>query len=214
MESNIISGLVIIGTSLISGLLGSVLTLWWQDKNRIKNKKMQIFETLMAYRYMVFSQESVNAMNSIDVVFYKDEKVRQAYKDFINETEKKPEANPNIGDKYLKLLEEIAKVLDYENIHWDDIKRSYYPNGLADKIQEETMLRKMQIESVAANIAIKQNSQNTSTDNQFTERMVLGLLPELLKNPESLKLLMEFGNKNGSQSNVQPQIDKKHSKKR
>ena len=214
MESNLTSGLVIIGTSLISGLLASVLTLWWQDKSRIKNKKMQIFETLMAGRYMVFSQESVNAMNSIDVIFYKDEKVRQAYKDFINETEKKPETNPNIGDKYLKLLEEMAKVLGYENIHWDDIKRSYYPNGLADKTREETMLRKMLIESATANISIKQDSQNTPSDNQFTERMVMGLLPELLKNPESLKLLMEFGNKKGSQSNVQPQIDKKRSKKR
>ena len=211
MEKNLV---LIIISALISGLLATVLTLWWQDKNRIKNKKLQIFETLMAYRYMVFSQESVNAMNSIDVIFYKDEKVRQAYKNFINETEKKPDSNPNIEDKYLKLLEEMAKVLGFENIHWDDIKQSYYPNGLADKVNEETMLRKMQIESTAANISIKQNSQNTPTENQFSERMVVGLLPELLKNPESLKLLMEFGKNNGSQSNVQPLIDKRRSKKR
>ena len=155
-------------------------------------RKMDIFETLMSYRYMISNQESVNALNSIDIVFYKDEAVRKAYAAFLNETGKKPEFNPNTADKYLMLLEEMSKSLGLKDIHWDDIKQCYYPNGLAEKIQDEQMLRKVQIQN--AMDAARQNAeqQNTPASNQFNEQLALQLLPVLLKNPESLKMLMEF----------------------
>ena len=184
--------ILVITTALISGLLATLVTLWWQKRTATYNSKMKIFETLMSYRYMIVAEESVHALNSIDVIFYKDSTVRKAYADFLNEADKKPELDPNIADKHLKLLEEMAKSLKLKNIHWDDIKHSYYPNGLREKTQEETLLRKVQIQSaISANEAQKQQ-QNTPIQDQFNQQLMVQLLPELLKNPEGLKSLMEI----------------------
>lgn len=189
--------ITVIITALISGLLATIITLWWQRKTELRAKKMKIFETLMAYRYMIASQESVHALNSIDIVFYKDENVRKAYADFLNETAKKLEFNPNIADKQLKLLEEMSKTLGLRDIHWDDIKQIYYPTGLAQKIEDEETLRKLQIQNAYDLSQRNQQQENTPTDKQHNEQLVLQLLPALLNNPESLKMIMEYSKKNG-----------------
>ena len=106
--SNII---LVIVTALISGLLATVVTIWWQRKNAVYNSKMEIFKTLMSYRYDITAEESVKALNSLNVIFYKNANVREAYKDFLDETDKNPDLRPNIADKHLKLLEEISKTL-------------------------------------------------------------------------------------------------------
>ena len=183
---------LVLVTALISGLLATIVTIWWQHRSELRRKKMDIFETLMSYRYMISNQESVNALNSVDIVFYKDEAVRKAYAAFLNETGKKPEFNPNTADKYLKLLEEMSKSLGLKDIHWDDIKQCYYPNGLAEKIQDEQMLRKVQIQNAIDTAKRNAEQQNTPASNQFNEQLTMQLLPVLLKNPESLKMLMEF----------------------
>lgn len=189
--------ILVVVTALISGLLATIVTIWWQRKTQIRKSKMKIFETLMAYRYRIIAETSVHALNSIDVVFYKEKNVRKAYSDFLNEAAKRPEMNPNTPDKHLKLLEEMAKALNLKNIHWDDIKQTYYPNGLAEKIQEEQLLRKLQIETEAQSLEIKKNQLNTPPKGQADQQMVMQLLPELLKNPESLKMLLEIGEKFG-----------------
>ena len=186
---------LVIITALISGLLATIITIWWQKRAQIFARKMRVFETLMAYRYMISSEESVKTLNSIDVIFYKDKAVRDAYKDFLNEASKKPELNPNIEDKHLKLLEMMSKSLKLEGIHWDDIKLTYYPNGLSEKLQEETVLRKMQIQNAAATIQHSESQANTPSSNQFNQQLLAQILPELIRNPESLKSLIEIGEK-------------------
>lgn len=188
---------LVIITALISGLLATIITIWWQKRAQIFARKMRVFETLMAYRYMISSEESVKTLNSIDVIFYKDKAVRDAYKDFLNEASKKPELNPNIEDKHLKLLEMMSKSLKLEGIHWDDIKLTYYPNGLSEKLQEETVLRKMQIQNAAATIQHSESQLNTPSSNQFNQQLLAQILPELIRNPESLKSLIEIGEKYG-----------------
>lgn len=190
---------LVIATALISGLLATVITIYWQRHTQIKQSKMRVFETLMAYRYMVISEESVKALNSIDVIFYKDNAVRTAYKDFLNEADKKLELNPNIADKHLKLLEEMSKVLKLGEIHWDDIKRAYYPTGLSEKMQEEALLRKMQIQSTAAAIQHSAAQSNTPSDDQFNLPCFAQILPGLMGNPESRKDLLDVVEKYGGQ---------------
>ena len=188
---------LVIITALISGLLATLVTIWWQRRAGIFASKMRIFETLMSYRYMISSEESVKALNSIDIIFYKDKMVRQAYKDFLNEANKRPELNPSIEDKHLKLLEVMSKSLNLDEIHWDDIKHTYYPNGLSEKLQEETILRKMQIQNTAVAIQHSGEQANTPSSAQFNQQLLAQILPELIRNPESLKSLMEIGEKYG-----------------
>lgn len=187
----------VIVTALISGLFATLVTIWWQGRAAVRKSKMKIFETLMAYRYMIVAEPSVHALNSIDVVFYKDENVRRAYSDFLNEAAKRPEMNPNTADKHLKLLEEMAKALNLKNIHWDDIKQAYCPNGLFERLREEELLRKMQIQTAANALEVQKEQQNTPAQEQVNQQILLQMLPELIKNPDGLKTLMEFGEKFG-----------------
>ena len=190
--------ILVVVTALISGLFATLITIWWQGKAAVRNSKMKIFETLMAYRYCIVAEPSVHALNSIDVIFYNDENVRRAYSDFLNEAAKRPEMNPNTADKHLKLLEEMAKALNLKNIHWDDIKQAYCPNGLFEKLREEELLRKMQIQTAANAIENQKEQQNTPSQEQANQQMVMQLLPELIKNPEGLKTLIELGDKFGN----------------
>ena len=186
---------LVISTALISGLLATIVSIWWQRKSTKYNRKLNVFETMMSYRYMIHAEESVKAINSVDVVFYGNDNVRKALADFLNEAAKKPEFNPNIGDKHLKLLEEMAKTLKLNNIHWDNIKQSYYPSGLSQKIQDEEVLRKIQIQNAVETAQRNKEQENIPTENQFGEQIAMQLLPELLKNPETLRMVMEFGAK-------------------
>lgn len=189
--------ILVIVTALISGLFATIITLWWQSKAAVKKSKMKIFETLMAYRYRIIAEPSVHALNSIDVIFYNDKNVRQAYADFLNETAKRQEMNPNTADKHLKLLEEMAKALKLKDIHWDDIKQAYCPNGLSEKIREEELLRKMQLQTTINAIELQKGQQNTPSQEQINQQTVLQLIPELLKNPEGVKTLIELGDRFG-----------------
>lgn len=163
----------VIVTALISGLFATLVTIWWQGRAAVRKSKMKIFETLMAYRYMIVAEPSVHALNSIDVVFYKDENVRRAYSDFLNEAAKRPEMNPNTADKHLKLLEEMAKALNLKNIHWDDIKQAYCPNGLFERLREEELLRKMQIQTAANALEVQKEQQNTPAQEQVNQQILL-----------------------------------------
>lgn len=149
--------ILVILTALFSGLVATLVTIWWQKKSGDKIEKIRIFTILMSKRYDIAAEESVDALNMIDVVFYKSTKVREGWKDFY-ETTKKPETSrkdQEIEDKHLRLLELIAEDIGYKNIHWDDIKQYYYPVGLSAKHKEEEKLRKIQIDAGIAQIRNK-----------------------------------------------------------
>lgn len=182
---------IMITTALISGLLATVITLIWQRIAERKDRKIKIFETLMAYRYMISSEESVKALNSIDIIFYDNPNVRKAYAAFLDETDKDPEKNPNVNieDKQLKLLEEMSNVLRYKNLQWDTIKRYYYPIGLSNKLEEEALLRKLQIETATDVI---ENKTNTSSNEEFSQQLAMQILPEIIKDPDKMKNLINL----------------------
>ena len=76
---------ILVSTALCSGLVATVVTILWQKYERIKIEKMKIFTILMSRRYDLASEESVSALNMIDVVFYKSNKVRSAWVSFKEE---------------------------------------------------------------------------------------------------------------------------------
>lgn len=181
------SSFLIIVSSVLSGLLATLITLWVQRRTRKYDSKFKIFETLMSCRYNFLAEDNIKALNSIDVIFYEDEKVRTAFENFVKEALKTPDMSPDLHGKYLKLLEEIAIPLKLKNIRWDSINNAYCPNGLIDKITEEDALRKASLQN-AVNVSTMNSAQQNNIDQHALE-----LLQELFKNPESLKLLIEHG---------------------
>ena len=187
--------LLVVITALCSGLIATLVTIWWQMKNQKKINKNKIFTILMSKRYEISAEESVEALNMIDVVFYKSEKVRKAWKEF-NDAASLPNT-PNraqaISDKHLKLLEVMAEDIGYENIKWDDIKEYYYPNGLSERKKEESVLRRVQIDAAIAQSQKKEEKENTQTNknDEFAGQMIL----EMMKNPDDLLKLMDVAEK-------------------
>lgn len=69
-------------SALLSGVLATFVTLWWQTKAECKRRRYEIFAGLMGRRFALPSESSVSLMNMIDVVFYKDVDVRNKYAEF------------------------------------------------------------------------------------------------------------------------------------
>ena len=183
-------------SAVLSGIFATVVTLWWQSKSQTKQEKMRIFKILMSTRYDISLEESVSALNMIDVVFYKSSKVRTVWREF-NETTKQPESNTKeqaISDKYLRLLEVMAEDIGYKQIHWEDIKQYYYPVGLSNKRRDEAVLRKAQIDASLAQIKREQEHSEVARVDAKTE-LNNQMLLKAMDNPDGLMKLLEIAQK-------------------
>ena len=132
----------------------------------------------------------------IDVIFYQSEKVRTAWKSFLETTNQpdSPTKNQAINDKHLKLLEVIAEDIGYKKIRWDDIKQYYYPIGLSNLRQDEAVLRRVQIDAGLAQINETKNHEEVSQA-KANSQMATQVLIEAMRNPDSLMKLMEVAEK-------------------
>ena len=138
--------IITLASGAFSGILATIITLFWQDYAQKKANKISIFNTLMAYRFKISEYESVKALNSVQAIFYKNKEVQTAWKNFKQETDKIPFDNKRIEDTYIKLLEEVGKACGYRKIEWNEIKDYYYPSGLSEEINENQRLRKANLQ--------------------------------------------------------------------
>lgn len=185
--------LLVIVTSLISGLLATLITIIWQKVTEEKHSKRKIFETLMSYRYDICDEKNVAALNKINVIFQKNKNVLEAYKEFKSEADNaalnldKPN---HIFDKHLKILEEMAKCLGYKSINWEVIKSYYLPQGLSNKLQEETMLRKVQLQQAA-----QINNSNANIQVNTSEQFGMQMAMKILESPNGVQDLIKLAEK-------------------
>lgn len=187
---------IVIITALCSGLVATFVTIWWQKRAQLKIEKNKIFTALMSKRYEIASEESVEALNMIDVIFYKSPKVRAAWKNFLHAAGL-PDADTKgqmVSDKHLRLLEVIAEDIGYKKIRWDDIKEYYYPVGLSDKKRDEEILRKAQINVAVAQIE-KEKEYNDASHINSQEDFNNQMLLKVLDNPDGLVKLIEAAEK-------------------
>lgn len=176
---------------VFSGVAATVITILYQKFSGEKAAKLDVFETVVSYRYYISEEENVKALNSIDVIFHNDTKVRQAWKAYMDEADKVP-FNPQVlNDKYIKLLEEMAIVCGYKNIQWDDLKRYYYPAGLSERKMNDENLKKLQIIAAEKTATENASQQNTPQSEQFTNQMMFQLMQEISDNPDILRNLLE-----------------------
>ena len=128
--------LAIVAATFLGPVMAVVLTFWREAFKAKYNRRLHVFRTLMATRRVGISTEHVNALNLIEVDFYKCTKVETAwneYKNHLNDSSKpEDEAWYEKKEKLLaKLLFEIGAVLNFKIQAMDIFKGGYAPKGWA-----------------------------------------------------------------------------------
>lgn len=133
----IINIIALIIIPVIAVVIGQKLQVCSQKRN----DKMQIFKTLMTSRIFGWTNESVQAMNLIDVVFANDKAVRKQWKICFDKMCVENPTDTDLSKIKLereKLLEAMAKSLGYKDIiTWESIQNPYIPKGMIDLMAQQ-----------------------------------------------------------------------------
>ncbi len=126
-----------------------------ERKREEKSRKMNIFRTLMTTRANPMNPQHVEALNTIDIEFYNDKEVVDAWKlllDSYLDFPKEP-TEPNYkskldscvkksNDLLTDLLFNIAKSLDYSFDKVELKRDAYFPKGHTDLLIDQEIIRR------------------------------------------------------------------------
>ncbi|MBP3656531.1 MAG: hypothetical protein J6K32_07545 [Clostridia bacterium] len=127
----IVNVVALIAVPIIAVCVGQEL----QNRAAKRKDKMAIFQCLMTHRATGWvHQDTVNALNTIDIVFSDDKSVRQCWADLLSKY--KPNySSQEINTAQCKLLESMARSLGYgKKITWETIQNPYLPEGLIQRM--------------------------------------------------------------------------------
>ena len=150
-----ISDWLVIAAVIVGPILAVQIQKFIESRNAIKDRKMQIFRTLMATRATPISPLHVEALNMIDIEFHKDKTIVGAWKllldNFANYPKDPKESNyqtrltssaERSSELLSDLLYEMAKALnyDFDKVH---LRRgAYIPQGHTDIELEQGFIRR------------------------------------------------------------------------
>lgn len=146
--------------NLLAILLGPILAIRIQkiieERKEDRQRKTNIFKTLMATRGTVLSHDHVEALNRIDLEFSNSEKYKEvisAWKEYFDNLGTKIDNNEQMmvwADKNTELLAnllfEMGKALGYKFDRALIKRNRYSPVGHGNIENEQNLLRKMLIE--------------------------------------------------------------------
>ena len=131
---------IIIGIGQILAVAIIPIIVWWlgikyQDRKAKKEAQMRLFLTLMADRKSnPITKEWVDALNTIDVVFQDNKKVRHAWREYLDSLNEKSPHFDSSNSFRLDLLSEMAMALGYKNLKQTEIDRFYSPKYFGSQI--------------------------------------------------------------------------------
>lgn len=150
-----------------------------EDRKEIKERKMKIFRTLMATRATRLDVKHIEALNMIDIEFFKNKKITEAWKLLLDNFSNYPQ-NPNEKNYesklsswaeksdglFVDLLSEMAKSLDYkfDKVH---LKRNIYiPKGQANIRMDQEFMRHAFVEVLLGKRSIPIKILNVTKDDK------------------------------------------------
>ena len=172
----------VIVSALVSGVLATIITIVVNNYQSKQAEKRKVLSIMLSYRYDLANENNVNAMNRIQVVYYGDDDVISAWKEF-NEVTKDKNKQEMILDKYLLLLENMSHACGYKDLKWDDIKISYCPDALTKKKIEESLIRTKTVENM---------NNNSSGSGNLNQQAITMFMLEMIKQPNGLETLMKL----------------------
>lgn len=149
-----------IAASLISPVVAVLITRHLDRKRAERDRKVDVFRSLMKTRKLRLSGEHVTALNLVEIEFYGHSSVTDARKKYFENLATKIPEEQKERDKHFetqeqllaKLLREMAKTLNFTDIEQIDIMNGgYSPQGWADIEQQQHVLRFLLIDMLNGN---------------------------------------------------------------
>lgn len=103
---------LIIISSLLSGLIGVIVSNKYYHKNEIRRAKLQVLQQLLGNRHDLKGQSFTEALNKILVVFYDSKEVLFALKEFHETIISSQKTKDIIDQKFLDLLKTMCIYLE------------------------------------------------------------------------------------------------------
>ncbi|RKE53395.1 MULTISPECIES: DUF6680 family protein [unclassified Sphingomonas] len=131
-----------------------------QGDNEMESRrfKLNVFALLMQGRAELASEDTVRALNSIDVAFNKSVPVREAWAELFQAFGIVPMQNHLVDKRVRKLLREMAQDLGIaDTLRLDDFARTYFPNALAQDREMRSLQRQATLKQLTGSAAPEQN---------------------------------------------------------
>ena len=114
--------------------------------------RLQVFSTIMQNRAEIYSEDSVKALNSIDVAFNEASSVREAWAELLNALNTADIPSHVVDERLRKLLREMADNLGLsKSLRQDDFGRIYYPTAIAEERNVKELERKASLQRLLGN---------------------------------------------------------------
>ena len=125
--------------------------------------KLNVFALLMQGRAELASEDTVRALNSIDVAFNKSVPVREAWAELYQALGIAPMQNHVVEERVRKLLREMAQELGIaDTLRLDDFARTYFPTALAQDREMRALQRRETLKQLTGPAAPEQNLADPS----------------------------------------------------
>jgi hypothetical protein len=129
-----VTDIVMIVAVLIGPISAVLITLWAQKRNDKRSAKRQLFLALIGERKsLVISNATANALNSIDVVFSNNQKVRDLWHKYYALLAQNP--SEERVHTWLELLSAMAEVLGMSKLSATELDKFYIPQGHVDNLE-------------------------------------------------------------------------------
>ncbi len=142
-------------------LLGPILAVqaqkWLEGLRAKRDRRLAIFQTLMATRATNLSSRHVEALNAVPIDFYKDKKVMDAWEEYFAHLTNAPADNPTWGPKrldlFVKLLAVIGSRVGYD-FNVAQMNRIYFPAAHGELENDQDFIRKGIVALLRGNIQL------------------------------------------------------------
>ena len=125
--------------------------------------KLNVFASIMQGRAELAAEDTVRALNSIDVAFNKSVPVREAWAELYQALGTTPMQNHMVDERIRKLLREMAQDLGIaDTLRLDDFARIYFPTALAQDREMRALQRRETFKQLTGPSAPEQNIADKS----------------------------------------------------
>jgi len=142
-------GIAVVIATFAGPVFAVLVTRHIDNARQVRDRRLNVFRTLMATRRTFLSPEKVIALNMVEIEFYGIRTVQDVHRDVmahINAPRPLPQDWEERHRTLLtRLLSEIAKVLGYQLQQLDVLEGGYYPQGLADIEVEQQAVRRADV---------------------------------------------------------------------